>query len=456
MAPLSTNATKVHEPRILVVGAGFSGIEVAKALEGTRARVTILDRHNYTLFQPLLYQVATAALSPADVAVPIRSLVHSANVEILLDEVVGVEVESACVRTSSGRRLGYDFLVLATGSRFNYFGRDAWASLAPAPKSLTDAIEIRRRLLLAFERAEMCEDDNDRQGLMTFVVVGAGATGVEMAGAIAELAKATLRRDFRRIDPAGARIVLVEAGPRVLGNFDDKLGDYAQKTLTQIGVQILLNTKVDQIDDEGIVAAGRRIEARTVIWGAGVKATNVAQWLGQKAGPHGKVQVKEDFSITEHPNIFVVGDAAEATGSDGKPLPGLAAVAKQEGQYVGDLLRRRISRDQTHRPFRYRDYGTMATIGRSAAVADLRGFRLTGTVAWLLWGLVHLAFLIGFRNRIIVLVNWFWAWLTYAHGARLITGLPVPQARPKSKTRTAASARPSAKGTKATPSNSSH
>jgi NADH dehydrogenase len=355
-------------------------------------------------------------------------LLRSANVEILLEEAEVVELESACVRTRSGRRLQYDFLVLATGSRFNYFGHVNWPRLAPSPKSLADAIEIRRRLLLAFERAEMCESREGRQALMTFVVVGAGATGVEMAGAIAELAKATLRRDFRRIDPAAARIILVEAGPRVLGSFGERLGEYAQKTLIRMGVQILLNTKVDQIDDTGIVAGGRRIEARTVVWAAGVKAGTVAKWLSVKPGPHGTVKVEDDFSVHGHSNIFVIGDAAEATGSDGKPLPGLAAVAKQEGQYVGELLRRRISGNETSRPFRYRDFGTIATIGRSAAVADLHGFQLTGAMAWLLWGLVHLAFLIGSRNRVVVLIEWFWAWLTYARGARLITG-PVREAR---------------------------
>ncbi|HKN85483.1 MAG TPA: NAD(P)/FAD-dependent oxidoreductase [Nitrospiraceae bacterium] len=429
VGPRSSGAAKSGATRVVIVGAGFAGLEVAKALETTAARITVLDRHNYTLFQPLLYQVATAALSPADVAVPIRSLLRRANVDMLLEEAEGVEFESSCVRTRSGRRLQYDFLVLATGSRFNYFGHENWAALAPSPKSLADAIEIRRRLLLAFERAEMCEDGEERQAFMTFVVVGGGPTGVEMAGAIAELAKATLRRDFRRIDPAAARIVLVEAGPRVLGNFADKLGKYAHKTLTRMGVQVLLDTKVDEIDETGIRAGGRRIEARTVVWGAGVKAGIVAKWLGVKPGPHGTVKVKEDFSVPSHPNIFVIGDAAEATGSDGKPLPGLAAVAKQEGQYVGDLLRARVSGDERSRSFRYRDYGTMATIGRSAAVADLRGFQLTGTVAWLLWGLVHLAFLIGFRNRLAVLINWFWAWLTYAHGARLITEPPIREAR---------------------------
>jgi NADH dehydrogenase len=409
---------------VLIVGAGFAGIEVAKALQSTSALVTVLDRHNYTLFQPLLYQVATAALSPADVASPIRSLLHSDNVEMLLDEAVDVDLGAARVRTASGRNLSYDFLVLATGSEFNYFGHEDWSVLAPAPKSLTDAIEIRRRLLLAFERAEMCDDDEKRRALMTFIIVGAGATGVEMAGAIAELAKATLRRDFKRINPAAARILVLEAGPRVLGSFPEELQHYAYRALTGMGVQILLDSKVDQIDPEGITAGGRRIEARTVVGGAGVKARHVAEWLGSKVGPHGAVKVNGDFTIPDHPNVFVIGDAAEAIVS-GKPLPGLAAVAKQEGQYVGDVLRRRLSADQTPPPFEYRDYGTMAVVGRSAAVADLRGLKFTGRTAWLLWGLIHLYFLIGFRNRIVVLVSWLWAWLTYAHGARVITDQPA-------------------------------
>ena len=417
-----TGATLSQSPRVVVVGGGFAGSEVAKALQGSPARVTVIDRHNYTLFQPLLYQVATAALSPADVAVPIRGLLRSPNTEMLLDEVVGVDLGRACVRTIAGREIDFNLLVLATGSQYNYFGHDEWARLAPAPKTLEDAVAIRRRLLLAFEEAEMCDDDGERRALMTFVVIGAGPTGVEMAGAIAELAKTTLARDFRRIDPASACILLIEAGSKVLGAFPDKLGTYAHRALTRLGVQILLNTKIEQIDEKGVIAGGRRIATQAVIWGAGVKATPVASWLGVQPGPHGAVHVNPDFSIAAHPYIFVIGDAAVASGIDGKPLPGLAAVAKQEGRYVGNLIRHRIEGAATTTVFRYRDYGTMATIGRSAAVADLRGFRLTGTFAWLLWGFVHIYFLIGFRNRLVVFVNWCWAWLTYARSSRLITG----------------------------------
>jgi NADH dehydrogenase len=414
--------TLSQTPCVVIVGGGFAGIEVAKALQSSPARIKVIDRHNYTLFQPLLYQVATAALSPADVAVPIRSLLHSPNTEMLLDEVVDVDLGRSCVRTVDGREIDFCLLVLATGSQYNYFGHDEWARLAPAPKILEDAVAIRCRLLLAFEQAEMCDDDEERRALMTFAVIGAGSTGVEMAGAIAGMAKTTLARDFRRIDPVSARVLLIEAGSKVLGEFPDKLGTYAHRALTRLGVQVMLNTKIEQIDENGVVAGGQRIATQTVIWGAGVKATPVAAWLGMQPGPHGSVCVNPDFSIAAHPNIFVIGDAASASGMDGKPLPGLAAVAKQEGKYVGNLIRCRIEGADAPTGFRYRDYGTMATIGRSTAVADLWGFKLTGTFAWLLWGLVHIYFLIGFRNRLVVFLNWCWAWLTYARSARLITG----------------------------------
>jgi NADH dehydrogenase len=400
-------------------------MEVGKSLQRVRTHLTIIDRKNYTLFQPLLYQVATAALSPADVAVPIRSLLRSPNTEIVLDDVLGVDAKASRIRTVSSGEIPFKFLVLATGSQYNYFGHQAWQKLAPSPKSLDDALAIRRRLLLAFEHAEMCRDDAERRALMTFIVIGAGATGVEMAGAIAELAKATLVKDFRRIDPASARVLLIEAGPRVLTGFSQELGAYAEKALTNLGVELRLNTKIDHIDNTGVVAAGEKIAARVVVWGAGVKATPVATWLGIEPTRHGTVAVNPDFSVPAHSNVFVVGDAANFIGPNGTPLPGLAAVAKQEGQYVGEVIRRRIEGRTVSSAFRYRDYGTMATIGRSAAVADLRGLKLKGRIAWLLWGVVHLYFLIGFRNRLLVLVNWFWAWLTYARGARLITHYQV-------------------------------
>jgi NADH dehydrogenase len=437
-------------PGVVVVGAGFGGLEVARALQGARTRLTVIDRRNYNLFQPLLYQVATAALSATDVATPIRSLVNAPNTDVLLDEVVGVDLADARIRTGGGRAIPYSHLVLATGSSYNYFGHDAqWGRLAVGPKTLDDALTIRRRLLLAFEAAEMCSDDAERQALLTFVIVGAGPTGVEMAGAVVELAKAALARDFHHIDPAAARTLLVEAGPSVLAGFPPRLGRYAGKALARLGVEVRLNCTIDAIDATGVVAGGQRIAARVVIWAAGVKASPVAPWLGVTPTRHGAVKVNADFSLPGHPNVFVIGDAAEALGADGKPLPGLGAVAKQEGEYVGALLRRRIEGGGAMPAFRYRDYGTMATIGRHAAVADLRGFRITGVLAWLLWGAVHLYFLIGFRNRVLVLVNWLWAWLSYGRGARVITGIEalpaaatgaVAELSPEQKARAAAEA----------------
>lgn len=418
------------KPGIVIVGAGFGGIEVAKKLLDVTERVTVVDRRNYTLFEPLLYQVATAALSPADVATPIRSLLHGANVEVLLDEVTGVDAARSCVRTARGHEIPFRFLVLATGSTTNYFGNEDWAMVAPSPKSLDDAVAIRRRLLLAFEEAEMCDDDAERQALMTFVIVGAGPTGVEMAAAIAELANTILVRDFRRIDPTSTRIHLIEAGPTVLGTYSEPLRTYAQEALTRLRIDVRLNTRIERIDRRGVIAGGQRIASRVVIWGAGMKSTPVALWLTMETTDRGTLKVNPDFSVPGRPNIFAIGDAAYALGPDGHPLAGLAAVAKQEGRYVGELIRRRVAGKPAMPPFRYRDYGTMTTVGRSRAVADLRGFKFTGRFAWLLWGVVHIYFLIGFRNRVVVLVNWFWAWLTHSYGARVVCGSEAAAAAP--------------------------
>ena len=425
MATHANSNPQAVRPRVLIIGAGFGGLEAAVALRRASARITVIDRRNYMLFQPLLYQVATAALSPAEVAVPIRALLRSRNTEIHLDELIGIDCDRSCVRTAGGREWRFDYLVLATGSRYDYFGHGDWSRLAPSPKSLSEALDIRSRLLSAFEQAELCEDEARRRELMTVVVVGGGSTGVEMAGAIAELARATLAGDFRRIDPACARIILVEAGPRILATFSPNLGAYAERALTKLGVEVRLNTRIDEITETGVVAGGERITARVVIWAAGVAATPVAHWLGLAPTRHGAVSVRADFSIPGHPNIFVIGDAASAPAPGGKPLPGLAAVAKQQGRYVGELIRRRLEGKTGAPAFRYRDYGTMATIGRSSAVADLRGFQLRGWIAWVLWGLVHIYFLIGFRNRLVVLVSWLWIWATSQRGARLITDPPA-------------------------------
>ena len=418
-----TPPSGISVPRILIVGAGFGGLAAAKKLAAARAAVTVIDKRNYNLFQPLLYQVATAALSPADIAAPIRSLVRDqANTTVLLEEAVAIDRAERKLRTRSGSELPYDILIVSTGSEYNYFGHEEWSLFAPALKSIEDAQLIRRRVLMAYEHAEMEPDPHQRARLLTFVLVGAGPTGVELAGALAELARASLSRDFRRTDPHQSRIMLVEAGPTILAEFPERLSDFARRSLERMGVEVLVGSAIDEIDARGVTTRGQRIEAATVIWCAGVKAGPVAQWLGLPAGKHGKVEVGPDLSLTGDPNVFVIGDAALCRGTDGQPLPGLAAVAKEQGEYAGELVRRRLAGEILSSTFQYHDRGTLATIGRHSAVADLPRLKLTGTVAWFLWGVVHLYFLIGFRNRAAVFLNWAWAWLTYARGARLIIG----------------------------------
>jgi NADH dehydrogenase len=407
----------------VIVGAGFGGMMAARGLARGPVDVLVIDRHNYHLFQPLLYQVATAALSPADIAEPIRVVLrHQRNATVLLDEVIGVDPQAHIVKTRTGTGQRYDWLILATGSRYTYFGHADWPSRAPGLKSLDDATLIRRRALLAFEEAEAASDPALRQRLLTFVLVGAGPTGVEMAGALAELAHATLSRDFRNINPRTARIILVEAGSRVLAGFPEKLSAFAVRSLERMGVEVLLDTPIEAIDDDGVTAKGGRLEAANVIWCAGVEASPVARWLAAPAARGGRVQVAADLSVPGHPEIFVIGDAAFVTGPDGQPLPGLAPVAKQQGHYVGELLTCRVRGDPNPPPFRYRDEGALATIGRHSAIADFGWVRLTGWAAWVIWGIVHIFFLIGFRNRASVFLNWLWAWVTYGRGARLITG----------------------------------
>jgi NADH:ubiquinone reductase (H+-translocating) len=416
-------------PRVVIVGAGFGGLEAARALARSPVDVTVIDRHNYHLFQPLLYQVATAALSPADIAQPIRALLrHQRNATVLLDEVIGVDTAARRVETRFAANQRYDYLVLATGSQYAYFGHSDWPRLAPGLKSIDDATLIRRRLLLAFEEAETVTDPELRRRLLTFVLVGAGPTGAEMAGALAELAHATLSRDFRHINPHTAHIVLVEAGPRVLAGFPEKLAAFARRSLERMGVEVRLNTPIEAIDQQGVVAKGERIDAANVIWCAGVEASPVARWLGAPAAKGGRVKIAPDLSVPGHPEIFVIGDAAYSIGPQGVALPGLAPVAQQQGQYVGQLIAARVRSEAPLPPFRYRDKGALATIGRHSAIADLGWIRLTGFVAWVLWGIVHIFFLIGFRNRMAVFLNWIWAWLTYGRGARLITGDTTPLA----------------------------
>jgi NADH:ubiquinone reductase (H+-translocating) len=410
-------------PRIVVVGAGFGGLSAAHALAGAPADVTVIDRRNYHLFQPLLYQVATAGLSPAQIASPIRAILRrAANVQVLLGRVIGVDKERRIVMLED-RTIPYDHLVVATGARHAYFGHDEWEAVAPGLKKIDDATAIRRRILTAFESAEASNDDEvARRRLLTFVVIGGGPTGVEMAGAIAELARVALRHDFRNIDPRDARIVLVEAGPRVLPAFPESLSEAALKSLERLGVEVRLGTPVTQCDADGVIIGEERLSAATLIWAAGVAASSASRWLGTEKDRVGRVVVGADLTLPGYPEIFCIGDTAHVGGADGKPLPGLAPVAKQQGAYVARVLRARLTGKPAPGPFRYRDYGTLATIGRRAAVADFGRLRIKGTLAWLLWGAAHISFLIGFRNRLIVMLDWIWSYLTFQSGARLITG----------------------------------
>jgi NADH dehydrogenase len=408
--------------RVVIVGAGFGGLSAAKGLAGSDFDVTVIDRHNYHLFQPLLYQVATAGLSPADIASPIRGILAQAqNIHVVLGKVSGVDTVRREV-IAEGRRIPFDYLILATGAQHAYFGHGDWAAFAPGLKTIDDATYIRRRILLAFEKAETEADPAERARLLNFVIVGGGPTGVEMAGAIAELANRALAKDFRSIDPRCARIILVEAAPRLLTPFDPSLSEAAKRSLEQLGVEVRLDAAVTALDNEGVSVGTDRIEARTVIWGAGVIASPAGLWLGAEADRMGRVKVAPDLSVPGHPDIFVIGDTAAAFGPDGKPLPGVAPVAKQQGQYVARLLIAR-ERGKTVPPFRYRDFGSLATIGRKRAIVQIGSLKLTGFIAWLLWSVAHIYFLIGFRNRFVVATNWLWNYLTFQRGTRLITGM---------------------------------
>jgi NADH dehydrogenase len=409
-------------PRVVIVGAGFGGLTAAKALSGKPFDVTVIDQHNYHLFQPLLYQVATAGLSPAEIASPIRGILsREQNVNVMLGKVSGIDTARREV-LAEGRRIPYDTLVLATGAQHAYFGHDDWAAHAPGLKTIDDATYIRRRILLAFEKAETEPDAAERARLLNFVIIGGGPTGVEMAGAIAELANRALAADFRAIDPRAARIILVEAAPRLLTPFDPSLSEAAKKSLEQLGVEVRLGAAVTALDAAGVSIGAERIEARTVIWGAGVMASPAGTWLGAETDRAGRVKVSGDLSVPGHPEVFVIGDTALLAAADGNSLPGVAPVAKQQGQYVANLLVARHN-GRTVEPFRYRDFGSLATIGRSRAVVQMGRLKIKGFVAWLLWCVAHIYFLIGFRNRLIVATNWAWNYLTFQRGTRLITGV---------------------------------
>jgi NADH dehydrogenase len=412
----------VKRKQVVIVGAGFGGLAAAKALSGRDVNVTLVDRTNHHVFQPLLYQVATAALAPSDIATATRTLVAGGgNVTTLLEEVVGIDDDAREVIAASGDRIPYDYLVLATGCRYSFFGNDEWAEHAPVLKTLSDALTIRERLLDAFERAERSIDPVEVASLLTFVVVGGGPTGVEMAGAIAELARTMVASDFRNIADKRIRIILVEGGREILSAFPADLPVYAAHALEDIGVEVRLGAPVRVIDAQGLLVGDERIEASTVIWAAGTRADDGAHWLGGEAARNGAIRVEPDCSIPGKPHIFAIGDGASFTGEDGKPLPGLAPVAKQQGGYVGGLIWRRIEGRAAPTAFRYRNWGSMAVIGRSHAVADFGKVRLHGFVAWLSWSLVHLMLLVDFRSRLTVYVNWAWSWFTRGRGVRLLT-----------------------------------
>lgn len=409
-------------PQVVVVGGGFGGLEAAKTLGGAPARVTLIDRRNHHLFQPLLYQVATAVLSPADIAQPIRAVLRDrANVEVVLGDVTSVDAASKQVELADGSRLPYDYLILAAGASHAYFGHDEWEPYAPGLKSLEEATDIRRRLLVSFEEAEREKDPERRKALMTFVVVGGGPTGVEMAGAIAEIARYSLAKDFRHIDTRDARVILVEAVDRLLLAFPAQLSRYALWDLQRLGVDVRFNSPVTHIGPGVVTAGGAEIKAATIIWAAGVKSSPIGATLGVETDRAGRVIVQPDLSIPGHPEVFVIGDMSSLAGPNGRPYPGVAQVAKQQGGWAAKNIRRIMAGKETE-PFQYIDLGNMATIGRNAAVADIRGVNLTGFVAWLVWALVHVFNLIGFRNRIVVALQWLWGYMTFQRGARLITG----------------------------------
>ncbi len=419
------------QPHVVIVGAGFGGLACATELGGSQVRVTIIDRNNYHLFVPLLYQVATAALSPADIAQPIRRLMRRhRNVGIVLDEVTGVDTQARQVLTRDGARIGYDRLVLAPGSSYSYFGHPEWAAIAPGPRTLDDALQIRSRLLRAFERAEASEDPAEQDALLTVVVVGGGPTGVEIAGAVAELARLSLAQDFRRIDPTRARIVLVEAGPRLLPPFPERLAAHAQAALERLGVTVWTGNPVVALDENGVTVKDRgTIRAANVIWGAGIKPSPAGEWIGVTGDKAGRVPVEADLSVMGLEGVYAIGDTALCRDADGKPLPGLAQVAKQQGSHLGRALRESLEHGRPMPPFAFHDRGNTAVIGRNAGVFDWGRHQLKGRPAWLLWAIVHIYLLTGLEKRMLVAMQWLWRYLTYERGARLIYGGAKPAGR---------------------------
>jgi NADH:ubiquinone reductase (H+-translocating) len=411
-----------HRPRVVIVGGGFAGLDAARALRGAEVDVTVVDRHNHHVFQPLLYQVATAALSPGDIASPIRWVLRKqTNIRVLLATVTDVDAAGKSVGLDDGTRLPFDYLIVAPGAGHSYFGRDDWAAYAPGLKTLDDALVLRRRMLLAFEDAEREPDISRRRHLLTFAIIGGGPTGVELAGALAEIARHTLREEFDAIDPESARIILIEAGATILSTFPESLRNSARRALRKLGVEVWENARVNDVQHDALVVGDERVTAHTIIWAAGVAGSPLGRTLGVPLDRAGRVIVNEDLSVPGHPAIFVAGDLAGFTHQDGQQLPGVAQVAKQQGRHAGRNIRRLLAQELTV-PFRYRDPGNMATVGRAHAVADFGWARFSGVVGWLLWLFVHILFLVGFRNRLSVLLQWGASYLTYQRSVRLITG----------------------------------
>jgi NADH:ubiquinone reductase (H+-translocating) len=422
------HTTSSLPPRIVIIGAGFAGLECAKALRKVKAQVTIIDRSNHHLFQPLLYQVATAGLSPADIASPIRVVMRrNRNAEVLMGEVVDVDVDAKKVILETGVVVPYDYLVVATGATHSYFGKEHWEKDAPGLKSIADATAIRQKILLAFETAELEQDPDRKKALLTMVVVGGGPTGVELAGSIAEMSRLALCDDFKHFDPSRTRIVLIEAGPRVLAAFPEELAAKTEAELKRLGVEVMTGKRVEEIDSEGVVVSGQRINAKTVIWAAGVKASPAGKWLKTEVDKAGRVVVNADLSIKGHREIFVAGDTATALDENGKPFPGVAPVAMQQGRYIANVLKQRLIGDDITEPFTYWDKGSLATVGRAFAILKYKNIKLSGGMAWLIWVFVHIMYLVEFRNRFSVFLEWMWAYITYQRGVRLIVGEAEPK-----------------------------
>ena len=408
-------------PHVVIVGAGFAGLACARELGNERIDVTVIDRRNHNLFQPLLYQVATAALSPADISEPIRrTLGRYGNIRVLLGEVVGVDVLAKTVLLDDGNTLDFGYLVIATGSEYNYFGNDDWRAWAPGLKTIHEARLIRQRLLLAFEKAELSQDPEEKRALLTSIVIGGGPTGVEMAGAIAELGKFMITRDFRDLSPDLFQVILIEAAPKILAAFPEDLASYAQRSLAKAGVTVLTDTPVEKITKNEVVAGGRTFRTGCIVWGAGVKASPAATWLGLEGKAGGRIPVNPDLSVCGIDGVYALGDTALGLDDQGKPLAALAQVAKQQGEYLGHALKAKLLEGRTPEPFRFRDRGNTAVIGRNAAIFDFGTWKMKGRLAWLLWAIVHVYLLVNFEKRLLVSIQWVWRYATRQRGARLI------------------------------------